>query len=176
MLSILNALLQDNKLQKIKKHLNKNLSKKFITSSKVLYFSFILFLLKQMKIYESSTSLLNEIDILYFWLRFWKVMHVCQTCRNQDRIPDLIIRVRTCLTLLLLLYIVILGRYSRPHLHFSASYSFFCPKPNMALVSQPVLRSVANSNLKGLVPTFTDTDRHTSFFDALTATADSLQH
>lgn len=72
--------------------------------------------------------------------------------------------------------IVALHSYSRPHLHFPASYSFFCLKSNMALVSQPVLRSVANSNLKGLVPTFTDTDGHTSFLDALTATADSLQH
>ncbi len=34
------------KLQKIKKYLNENLSKNFITSSKILYFSLILFALK----------------------------------------------------------------------------------------------------------------------------------
>jgi len=34
------------KLQKVKKYLNKNLFKEFITSSKVLYFSLILFTLK----------------------------------------------------------------------------------------------------------------------------------
>jgi hypothetical protein len=34
------------KLQKIKKYLNKNLFKKFITSSKALYFSSVLFILK----------------------------------------------------------------------------------------------------------------------------------
>ncbi len=34
------------KLQKVKKYLNENLFKEFITSSKFLYFSFILFILK----------------------------------------------------------------------------------------------------------------------------------
>jgi hypothetical protein len=34
------------KLQKVKKYLNKNLSKDFIISSKVLYFSSVLFILK----------------------------------------------------------------------------------------------------------------------------------
>jgi hypothetical protein len=37
------------KFQKIKKYLNKNLFKKFIISSKVLYFSLVLFILKANK-------------------------------------------------------------------------------------------------------------------------------
>ena len=48
------------KLQKIKKYLNENLSKNFITSSKILYFSLILFALK-----------IN--DDLRFYVNYWKL-------------------------------------------------------------------------------------------------------
>ncbi len=60
------------KLQKIKKYLNENLLKNFITFNKILYFSLILFTLKINDDFafvltiENSMSLLKKITTLYY--------------------------------------------------------------------------------------------------------------
>ncbi len=62
------------------KHLNKNLSKKFITSSKVLYFSFILFILK---INED----LWKLNIII--KRNWYSLFLIEILESNARLPDL---------------------------------------------------------------------------------------
>ncbi len=62
------------------KHLNKNLSKKFITSSKVLYFSFILFILK------INEDLWNLNIIIK---RNWYSLFLIEILESNARLPDL---------------------------------------------------------------------------------------
>lgn len=59
------------------KHLNKNLSKKFITSSKVLYFSFILFILK----------INGKLNITI--KRNWYSLFLIEILESNARLPDL---------------------------------------------------------------------------------------
>jgi len=99
------------KLQKIKEYLNENLSKNFITSSKILYFSFILFALK-----------IN--DDLRFCIDYWKLNVIIKRNRySLSFIDEMIDKIVDCKHLTRL---NIIFAFNKLHMHLdSENYTIF---------------------------------------------------
>ncbi len=99
------------KLQKIKEYLNENLSKSFITSNKISYFSFILFTLK-----------IN--DDLHFCIDYWKLNVIIK--RNHyslSLIDEMIDKIIDCKHLIQL---NIIFAFNKLYMHFdSENYMIF---------------------------------------------------
>ncbi len=99
------------KLQKIKEYLNENLSKSFITSSKISYFSFVLFTLK-----------IN--DDLHFCIDYWKLNVIIK--RNHyslSFIDEMIDKIVDCKHLIQL---NIIFAFNKLYMHFdSENYMIF---------------------------------------------------
>ncbi len=99
------------KLLKVKKYLNENLSKKFITSSQTLYFSFVLFVLKA-----------NE--DLRFCMNYWKLNVISKRNRySLSLIDEIINKIVSCKHLTRL---NIISAFNKLRMHFdSENYTTF---------------------------------------------------
>ncbi len=99
------------KLQKIKEYLNENLSKSFITSSKISYFSLVLFALK-----------IN--DDLRFCVNYWKLnVIIKRNCYSLSLIDEMIDKIIDCKHLIQL---NIIFAFNKLHMHFdSENYTIF---------------------------------------------------
>jgi len=99
------------KFQKIKKYLNENLSKNFITFNKISYFSLILFALK-----------IN--DDLYFCIDYWKLnVIIKRNCYSLLLIDEMIDKIIDCKHLTQL---NIIFAFNKLHIHFdSENYTIF---------------------------------------------------